>query len=197
VTRNCWIRGESSVGQGATEEASRRRCVCAATRARVPFDAETWRTPWPAAGCNIPAGFCAEETVEAGRNGKGGTSRGTWRSFGRSQVRKGLVGVDAQGRCRRRGDLWEPQERSSSEPDECGQPPVERPGSLNRASSEKPSRQGPRARGLRGTVCKGRAARRGWAPWAGEPVREGALETEEVRGARWQRPASHRSSRRR
>jgi hypothetical protein len=30
--------------------------------------------PWSVAGCNKPARFCAEQTVEVGRNDKGGTS---------------------------------------------------------------------------------------------------------------------------
>jgi len=34
---------------------------------------ETWRTPWSAAGCNRPATYPAEQTVEVGRNGKDGT----------------------------------------------------------------------------------------------------------------------------
>jgi hypothetical protein len=37
---------------------------------------ETWRTPGSAAGCNKPAKCQVEQTVEVGRNGKGGTSPG-------------------------------------------------------------------------------------------------------------------------
>jgi hypothetical protein len=37
---------------------------------------ETWRTPWSAAGRNRPARPCAEQAVEAGRNGRDGTSPG-------------------------------------------------------------------------------------------------------------------------
>jgi len=34
---------------------------------------ETGRTSWSVAGCNKPARSCTEQTVEAGRNGKGGS----------------------------------------------------------------------------------------------------------------------------
>jgi hypothetical protein len=83
-----------------------------------PRGPETWRTPWPVAGCNRPAGCRAEETVGAGRNGKGGTrpERGDSGPKGHLSLRGG-PGVDARCSYRRRGDLWEPQERS---PDQTG-----------------------------------------------------------------------------
>jgi len=39
-----------------------------------PQRPETWRTPWSVPGCNKPGRCRAEQAVEAGRNGKGGTS---------------------------------------------------------------------------------------------------------------------------
>jgi hypothetical protein len=63
-----------------------------------------WRTPWPVAGCNRPAGPCAEQTVGVGWNGKGGTRSevGSLRAEERSRTwhlgsgRAGLV--SAEGR---------------------------------------------------------------------------------------------------
>lgn len=59
---------------------------------------ETWRTPWPVAGCNKPAtcrtirslaiGSAAEETVEVGRNDEDGTRSGVaTRASGRASAR--------------------------------------------------------------------------------------------------------------
>jgi len=62
---------------------------------------ETARTPGPAAGCNKPAGSCAEETVEVVRNGKDGTSLTI--GIVRPKVGFGLPGVDARLSERRRG----------------------------------------------------------------------------------------------
>jgi hypothetical protein len=72
----------SSEGTPAAADGPLRR---AGHRARGPLSSregprdadigpETWRTPWSAAGCNKPATGPAEQTAEAGRNGKGGTS---------------------------------------------------------------------------------------------------------------------------
>jgi len=89
---------------------------------------ETWRTPWPAAGCNKPAecrrvlllagGLAAEQTVEAGRNGRDGTSRGLGRPRPKDELR--LVREWTQWHRWRRGKD-EPQERSPTrqEPRGC------------------------------------------------------------------------------
>jgi len=52
-----------------------RRAERSGTAARLERP-ETWRTPGSAAGCNKPAKCMVEQTVEAGKNGKGGTSPG-------------------------------------------------------------------------------------------------------------------------
>jgi len=75
-----WVATPSPEGGGEDRravEAPWRGCGHSAARQRTSqSEPETWRTPWSAAGCNRPARHCAEKTVEAGRNGKGGTSSG-------------------------------------------------------------------------------------------------------------------------
>jgi hypothetical protein len=53
---------------------------------------QTKRTLWSAAGCNKPAGRCAEQTVAVVRNGMDGTCR--W--LGSCRPRELAPGVDAQ-----------------------------------------------------------------------------------------------------
>jgi hypothetical protein len=50
-----------------------RRAPTPSLRAKGKGRPETWRTPWPDAGCNKPAGCRAEQTAVVGKNGKGGT----------------------------------------------------------------------------------------------------------------------------
>jgi hypothetical protein len=89
---------------------------------------KTWRTPSSAAGCNKPAGRRAEKTVEAGRNGKGGTSSDPGRSGPKvvcffTEVRPG---VDARRLCRWRGDSWTtPREASGRSRIRTGQVDVQ------------------------------------------------------------------------
>ena len=65
---------------------------------------ETRRTPRPAAGCNKPASFSAEKTVEVVRNHEGGTRLDGWcrRPEGVSG-QLGALGVDTLKSCRWRG----------------------------------------------------------------------------------------------
>jgi hypothetical protein len=76
---------------------------------------ETWRTPWPVAGCNRPAGCCAEKTVGVGWNDKGGTSL----EVGASRPKGGLRPTSewTRGICTGGGAIFEPHERS---PDRTG-----------------------------------------------------------------------------
>lgn len=114
------LRRVDAIGKGfalgsrpAVVFGSRRR----AGSGRTP---ETWRTPWPVAGCNKPAtcrtirslaiGSAAEKTVEVGRNDEDGTRSGVAaRASGRASARTvpsgrgGTVLVEG---------IDEPQERS-------------------------------------------------------------------------------------
>jgi hypothetical protein len=66
------VRGRQRAGRWQHRPASQ-RVEHGSGEERGP---ETRRTPWLAAGCNKPARRCAEKTVEAGRNGRDGTSPG-------------------------------------------------------------------------------------------------------------------------
>jgi hypothetical protein len=75
---------------------------------------ETRRTPRPAAGCNKPANFSAEKTVEVVRNHEGGTRQDGWcrRPEGSIRATGRFWEVDAQRSCRwRGGQVTKPQER--------------------------------------------------------------------------------------
>ena len=75
---------------------------------------KTRRTPRPAAGCNKPANFSAEKTVEVVRNHAGGTRQDGWcrRPEGSIRATGRFWEVDAQRSCRwRGGQVTKPQER--------------------------------------------------------------------------------------
>jgi hypothetical protein len=64
------------LGRGKLRRVERhweRRALVRSLRAKEKGGPETWRTPWPDAGCNKPAGCRVEQTAEVGKNGKGGT----------------------------------------------------------------------------------------------------------------------------
>jgi len=93
VTRYGCGRGESSEGYG--------RCGKGYgdgwETGRAP-DPETQRTPWPAAGCNKPAGRLVEQAAEAARNSTSGTSEehGRLRAEGSHLPREAEVGSGHQ-----------------------------------------------------------------------------------------------------
>jgi len=71
---------------------------CVAVGRKSNAKPETWRTPWLAAGCNRPARHCAEQTVVAGKNGKGGTSSGPGGPEPKEPVTRSRVRGSGSGR---------------------------------------------------------------------------------------------------
>jgi hypothetical protein len=119
-----WLasQGRQFGPQGPRQKAPRwkhRRARSEASGAHSSRTLETWRTPVSAAGCNKPAGRRAEKTVEAGRNGKGGTSS----DRGRSEPKVGASSPKSDREWTRAdcvdggAILGQPQERR---PDEVG-----------------------------------------------------------------------------
>lgn len=86
--------------------ASARRTVRHAGRLGRP---ETWRTPGSAAGCNKPAKCQVEQTVEAGWNGKDGTSPGGGIPGPKVAPRRraASLGKQASGSSPEQRDHWE------------------------------------------------------------------------------------------
>ena len=102
--RRAWRRGESGEDDRETGRAS---------------SPETRRTPWPAAGCNRPAGRQVEQTTEVVRNDKGGTRTepGRLRADGAHLSREARTWSGHQALTRRRGDLCTtPREEFRHEP---------------------------------------------------------------------------------